>query len=76
MELHELGRRMFGLFVGHTKHEYLEERWDNGDYEALKLLPNNNYIGLSVTQGNEYRKKTWPIEKSQLELPLQSNQEI
>jgi ADP-heptose:LPS heptosyltransferase len=31
--------------------------------EALKLLPNNNYIGLSVTQGNEYRKKTWPIEK-------------
>ena len=31
--------------------------------EALKLLPNNNYIGLSVTQGNEYRKKAWPIEK-------------
>ena len=31
--------------------------------EALKLLPNNNYIGLSVTQGNEYRKKGWPIEK-------------
>ena len=31
--------------------------------EAVKLLPNNNYIGLSVTQGNEYRKKTWPIEK-------------
>ena len=31
--------------------------------EALKLLPNKNYIGLSVTQGNEYRKKIWPIEK-------------
>ena len=31
--------------------------------EALKLLPNNDYIGLSITQGNEYRKKTWPIEK-------------
>jgi len=31
--------------------------------EALKLLPNNNYIGLSVTQGNVYRKKAWPIEK-------------
>jgi len=31
--------------------------------EALKLLPNNNYIGLSITQGNEYRKKTWQIEK-------------
>ena len=32
MELHELGRRMFGLFIGHTSKEYLEERWDNGDY--------------------------------------------
>ena len=31
--------------------------------EALKLLPNSNYIGFSITQGNEYRKKTWPIEK-------------
>ena len=31
--------------------------------EALRLLPNNNYIGFSVTQGNEYRKKTWQIEK-------------
>ena len=31
--------------------------------EALKLLPNSNYVGFSVTQGNEYRKKTWPIEK-------------
>ena len=31
--------------------------------EALKLLPDNNYVGFSVTQGNVYRKKTWPIEK-------------
>ena len=31
--------------------------------EALKLLPNNNYIGFSITQGNEYRKKTWPLER-------------
>ena len=30
--------------------------------EAKKLLPNNNYIGLSLTQGNEYRKKSWPID--------------
>ncbi len=30
--------------------------------EAKKLLPNNNYIGFSITQGNEYRKKSWPIE--------------
>ena len=29
--------------------------------EAKKLLPNNNYIGFSLTQGNEYRKKGWPI---------------
>ena len=30
--------------------------------EAKKLLPNNNYIGFSLTQGNEYRKKSWPLE--------------
>jgi len=30
--------------------------------EAKKLLPNSNYIGFSVTQGNQYRKKTWPID--------------
>jgi ADP-heptose:LPS heptosyltransferase len=31
--------------------------------EASKLLPGNNYIGFSITQGNIYRKKTWPLEK-------------
>ena len=30
--------------------------------EAKRLLPNNNYIGLSLTQGNTYRKKSWPLE--------------
>ena len=30
--------------------------------EAKKLLPDNNYIGFSITQGNEYRKKSWSIE--------------
>ena len=25
--------------------------------EAEKLLPNNNYIGFSLTQGNKYRRK-------------------
>ena len=25
--------------------------------EAKKLLPNSNYVGFSITQGNEYRKK-------------------
>ena len=31
--------------------------------EAKKLLPKNNYIGFSLTQGNEYRKKSWSIYK-------------
>ena len=30
--------------------------------EAERLLPKNNYIGLAITQGNEYRKKSWPLE--------------
>ena len=29
--------------------------------ESKRLLPGNNYIGLSLTQGNKYRLKTWPI---------------
>ena len=31
--------------------------------EAARLLPNNNYIGFSLTQGNIYRKKEWPLNK-------------
>ena len=31
--------------------------------EAKKLLPNNNYVGFSITQGNRYRKKSWSIYK-------------
>jgi len=30
--------------------------------ESEKLLPKNNYVGLSITQGNIYRKKEWPLE--------------
>jgi len=30
--------------------------------EAKRLLPKNNYIGFSITQGNQYRKKSWPLE--------------
>lgn len=30
--------------------------------EAKKLLPDQNYIGFSITQGNAYRLKSWPIE--------------
>ena len=31
--------------------------------EAKKLLPHSNYVGFSLTQGNEYRKKKWSIYK-------------
>ena len=31
--------------------------------EAERLLPDNNYIGFSLTQGNLYREKSWPINK-------------
>ena len=31
--------------------------------EAKRLLPKMNYIGFSITQGNEYRKKSWSIYK-------------
>ena len=31
--------------------------------EAKKLLPDNNYIGFSVTQGNVYRKKSWSLDR-------------
>ena len=30
--------------------------------ESKRLLPKDNYIGFSITQGNIYRKKEWPIE--------------
>ena len=31
--------------------------------EAKRLLPKSNYVGFSVTQGNQYRKKSWSIYK-------------
>tara|TARA_B100001093_G_scaffold286760_1_gene273952 strand:+ start:2352 stop:3320 length:969 start_codon:yes stop_codon:yes gene_type:complete len=31
--------------------------------EAKRLLPDQNYVGFSITQGNKYRKKSWPLEK-------------
>lgn len=30
--------------------------------ESERLLPDKNYIGLSLTQGNLYRKKSWNVE--------------
>ena len=29
--------------------------------EAKRLLPDKNYIGFSLTQGNVYREKSWSI---------------
>jgi len=29
--------------------------------ESKRLLPKNNYVGFSITQGNVYRKKEWPL---------------
>ena len=31
--------------------------------ESKRLLPDKNYIGFSLTQGNIYRKKEWPLNK-------------
>ena len=31
--------------------------------ESKRLLPEKNYIGFSLTQGNVYRKKEWPLDK-------------
>ncbi len=36
----------------------LEEKFK---LEAKRLLPDNNYIGFSLTQGNAYREKSWSI---------------
>ena len=30
--------------------------------EAKRLLPDNNYVGFSLTQGNKYRKKSWSLD--------------
>ena len=31
--------------------------------EAKRLLPEDKYIGISLTQGNAYRKKSWSLNK-------------
>ncbi len=35
---------------------------DKYKLEAKRLLPDKNYIGFSLTQGNVYRKKSWSID--------------
>ena len=34
--------------------------------EAKRLLPHSNYVGFSITQGNEYRKKVGQFISLQL----------
>ena len=31
--------------------------------ESIRLLPDKNYVGFSLTQGNVYRKKEWSLDK-------------
>ena len=31
--------------------------------EANRILPENDYLGISLTQGNVYRKKSWSLNK-------------
>ena len=47
--------------IGITKFNpnHLEEKYKS---EAKRLLPDKNYIGFSVTQGNVYREKSWSIK--------------
>ncbi len=45
--------------------------------EAKRLLPGSNYVGFSITQGNEYRKKSWSIYKfTALANKIQSKKKI
>ena len=48
-----------------TKCELIEYNLNNIENkfseESKKLLPKNNYVGFSISQGNVYRKKEWPI---------------
>jgi len=52
-------------FLG-TKIKRMDYKLDNLNKiyvdEAKRLLPDDNYIGFSLTQGNKYRKKSWPLD--------------
>ncbi len=44
--------------------DYNIKKIDNRIFnESQRLLPNNNYVGLSINQGNVYRKKEWSTDK-------------
>ena len=48
-----------------NKNEKYDIKKINSKYfeEAKRLLPENKYIGISLTQGNAYRKKSWSLNK-------------
>jgi ADP-heptose:LPS heptosyltransferase len=50
----------FDLKIGKYDIKNIEKKYFD---EALRLLPNKNYIGFSLTQGNIYRKKEWELSK-------------
>ncbi len=51
------------LKVNCSLKDYNTTKIDNKFFsESRKLLPENNYVGLSITQGNIYRKKEWPLK--------------
>ncbi len=64
-DITEMTLNNLSLFLG-TKIRKMEYNFDliNEKYikEAKRLLPNKSYVGFSLSQGNEYRKKSWPIE--------------
>ena len=52
------------LKTNYTIKEYDVNDIDKKFYiESEKLLPKKNYIGFSITQGNVYRKKEFPLDK-------------
>jgi ADP-heptose:LPS heptosyltransferase len=53
--------QMFG--TNYQIYEYNINKIDKKFHlESKRLLPGSNYVGLSITQGNVYRKKEWPLE--------------
>jgi len=58
----EIPARKFSSDLKKSKYDikYIEKKYFD---EASRLLPDKNYIGFSLTQGNVYRKKEWSLSK-------------
>tara|TARA_B110000438_G_scaffold303765_1_gene367147 strand:+ start:142 stop:1152 length:1011 start_codon:yes stop_codon:yes gene_type:complete len=54
-------KKFLGIELEYVEYT-LENIQKNFHNEALKLLPNKNYVGFSLTQGNVYRKKEWALK--------------